>query len=115
MKTTIFSLTMIFVLYNNCQFASNTSFTKEKNTITKSEVCLIPPKVIILQLAPTTPSEATFEDVDKIGVPEISSDQVKKLAPVTPDEASFEDDFPGYSLAADVLSPLTPKEATFED
>ena len=57
-------------------------------------------------LAPTVPFEATFEEMGTV-------DAVLELAPVVPAEASFED--APVELTFELLAPVTPAEADFED
>ena len=111
----IISLTSILLFSYNILFAADPSIIKEKIFVTKSEILVSFPKEITSQLAPATPSEATFEDPDKIGTTEINGDKIRKMSPVTPKEASFEEVFSRYSKEPYILLPLTPKEATFED
>lgn len=64
---------------------------------TKSE------SIDLSKIIPTTPTEATFEDV---------SAATTNLSPVTPKEATFDDEVTDIDISK--LSPGTPKEATFE-
>jgi hypothetical protein len=115
MKTIIFPLALILVFYTDFLFASNPSITKERIFITKTEVHNNLYLEITLQLAPATPSEATFEDADRIGSLENNGYSLKKIAPVTPREATF-DDVPSFpELKTTFFSPVVPTEATFED
>jgi hypothetical protein len=115
MKTIIFSLAMILVFYNNFLFASNPSITKERNFITKNDALFYLPKETTLQLAPVTPTEATFEDADKIGSKENNGYSLKKIAPITPKEATFEEVLSIPEINIPVFSTIVPVEATFED
>jgi hypothetical protein len=60
-------------------------------------------------LAPSTPAEATFEEVAE---PAIS---LAGLAPVSPAEAEFNDEAPAIETRESRLAPVTPKEADFEE
>ncbi len=62
----------------------------------------------LLSLAPTTPTEATFEDMP----PEINT--IIDLAPITPTVADFEDFVDDAPIAFSALAPVTPIEADFE-
>lgn len=66
-------------------------------------------------LMPSTPSEATFEDVAEAadGAPTTEINLIN-LAPVTPKEADFEDGILPAEISPDHLAPVTPREADFE-
>ncbi len=61
----------------------------------------------LVSIAPTTPVEATFEEI-------VLEDQFAGLSPVTLYEASFED-FSLEMVSVKDLSPVTPLEADFSD
>ncbi len=61
----------------------------------------------MMSLVPTTPMEATFEDIS-------TESTFWGLSPVTPDVASFED-FAIEMVSVQDLSPVTPAEADFTD
>jgi len=63
--------------------------------------------VILMTLAPSTPAEATFEEV-------VVENTFLGLSPITPDVASFEN-FSIEMVSVMDLSPLTPAEADFTD
>ena len=63
--------------------------------------------VSMMSLVPTTPTEATFEDV-------AVENSFLGLSPITPDVASFED-FSIEQVSVMDLSPVTPAEADFTD
>ncbi len=58
-------------------------------------------------LAPSTPSEATFEELNEAAFAVIT------LAPVTPAEADFSDVASGITVDIFALAPVTPGEADF--
>jgi hypothetical protein len=113
MKTLLFSLTTLLVFYNTPIFASNPTTTNDKNIMTKSEARSGLTYETILQLAPVTPTEATFEDADYTVTNNATADQMKRMAPVTPKEAGFEEIT--NAILSFIRHPFTPKEATFED
>ncbi|MCX6244262.1 MAG: hypothetical protein NTU98_06100 [Bacteroidetes bacterium] len=61
-----------------------------------------------VSLAPSTPSEATFEDITYMTA-------AVNLAPVTPSEADFSDAAPEPMIDFGKLAPVTPGEADFSD
>lgn len=86
--------------------------------------------ITLVSIAPTTPAEATFEEVTTINevaplVPatpteatfdDVTSDLVPawNLAPVTPGSADFNDAVDATITENGVLAPVTPTEADFE-
>ena len=95
MKTTTMILAAIFSLSLNGLFAGNDGSTinKELNT------------PVYNLLAPTTPSEASFED--------LSESTIFFLVPVAPVEADFSDSAPETIVDFSTLAPVTPSEASF--
>jgi hypothetical protein len=61
---------------------------------------------IVLVSAPSTPKEATFEEMAPTA-------EIIVLAPVTPAEATFEDEAENFCITC--LAPVTPSEADFND
>ncbi|MCX6286958.1 MAG: hypothetical protein NTY96_07575 [Bacteroidetes bacterium] len=99
MKATTIIIATILTLQLNVLFAGNKSTSApvyNENTITT-----------IVSLAPTTPNEATFEDISFEMVSSLD------LAPITPVVADFEE---VNDLAVDLttLAPISPDEADFE-
>jgi len=64
--------------------------------------------ISIISLAPTTPKEATFDDMPM----EMTSPV--ELAPTTPAVADFEDVVDDSANDLNALAPVTPAEADFE-
>ena len=95
MKATTIILAAALTLSINALFASNdgSPVNNEMNSIAGS-------------LAPSTPSEATFEDITYVTA-------AINLAPVTPDEADFSDAVPEPTIDLLNLAPVTPEEADF--
>lgn len=98
MKATSMILTAVLTLQIGGLFAGNDAVTPvtEMNSTAS-----------LVSIAPTTPVEATFEDV-------VLEDQFAGLSPMTPDEASFEE-FSLEMISVRDLSPATPVEADFDD
>jgi hypothetical protein len=65
-------------------------------------------KVSLTALAPTTPSEATFDETSE----ELLS--ITDLAPATPAEADFDDNAETLTIDITLLAPTTPAVADFE-
>jgi hypothetical protein len=99
MKATTIILAAFFTLQVSVLFAGN-----ETTTLTSAPV---ETTLDLSALIPSTPAEATFEEVD-IEVIEFTS-----LAPVVPAEAEFEEMVPVIDLGS--LTPITPAEADFSD
>ena len=99
MKTTTIIIAAIFTLQASILFAGNdnisTPVTNETSAIT------------ITALAPSTPAEATFEEM-------IPVNEMNSLIPVTPTEATFEE-MPAEMISLVLLAPLTPVTADFND
>ena len=104
MNTKIISLLTILAFNVSISFANdNVTFTEIR-----------PVERIIIQLAPSSPVEADFNDL----VPEANA-STTIMMPVTPKEATFDDETYQESINEEqllnALSPSTPKEADFED
>lgn len=115
MKTTIVSLASILALTWSSLCAANPTSGDARNSGMKSETAIIYSAETMKQLAPATPEEATFEDLDSAGFQKKDQGGISKLAPVTPGEASFDEIliFPSIRIAP--LAPETPAEASFEE
>ena len=96
MKATTIILAAVLTLSMNVLFASN------DGAVVNSE------SSSVQTLAPSTPSEATFEDMT-------DATATYNLVPVTPDEADFSDVAPELTIDYSVLAPVTPGEADFTD
>lgn len=99
MKTTTTILTIIFTLQIGVIFAGNEIVITPATEVTSS--------LNILSLAPSSPVEATFEDI-------VVDNTFIGLSPVTPVDASFED-FSLEMISVSNLSPITPLVADFSD
>jgi hypothetical protein len=74
------------------------------------------PLMEITRLAPIAPREATFEDLQPdFFIPSISPVVLQKMVPVTPKEADFEESPAESSTGTDLLAPVSPPEAAFEE
>jgi hypothetical protein len=98
MKTTLIITLTLIIFQINSLFAGNKIGSVTENRETISSITAIYP--------PSTPNEATFEEM-------AAAEEVAILSPVTPKEATFED-APEETCIAD-LAPVTPKEADFTD
>jgi hypothetical protein len=94
MKATTIILAAIFSLSLNVLIAGNDGATVNSRTHS------------LRALAPTTPSEATFEEVN-------FTSACIDLAPVTPVEAGFQEVVPEMIAEHSNLAPVTPAEADF--
>ena len=96
MKATTTILAVVLTLSMNVLFASNdgAAVNAETNSFQTS-------------LAPSTPVEATFEEMNDVTATAVI------LAPVTPIEADFLDTFSETTLDITGLAPVTPGEADF--
>ena len=94
MKATTIILAAVLTLSMNVLFASNDGVAVNSETNS------------ILTLAPSTPSEATFEEMTE-------STATFTLAPVAPSEADFSDVAPEMTADYSILAPVTPSEADF--
>ena len=108
MKTNIIILISLIALNTSLTMANKSSVTFFENPVeirVNSE---------IVNLAPVTPHEASFNDV----VPEPVAD-FSRFAPSTPKEACFDDEMNGETVICNdllkSLAPTTPKEADFEN
>ena len=99
MKTTTIIIAAIFTLHTSILFADNdnisTPVTNETSAIT------------LTALAPSTPVEATFEEM-------IPVNEMNSLIPVTPVEATFEE-MPADIICLVMLALVTPVTADFND
>ena len=99
MKTTTIIIAAIFTLQAGILFADNdnivTPVTNETSVIT------------LTTLAPSTPVEATFEEM-------IPVNEINSLIPVTPSEATFEE-MPADMISLVMLAPVMPVTADFND
>jgi hypothetical protein len=74
------------------------------------------PLTEINHLAPITPKEATFEDIKAVfQIESINPLLLQKLVPQTPKEAEFEDSSQEEKTGIDSLAPISPLAASFED
>jgi hypothetical protein len=99
MKTTTIIIAAIFTLQAGILFAGNDNVLIPVSNETSS--------MTITALAPSTPAEATFEEITMI-------DEMASLVPVTPAEASFEE-MPSDMISMVLLAPATPITADFND
>ena len=98
MKSVKFIIAVALPLQIGVLFAGNESLTP---------VMEVNSAVSMMTLAPSTPVEATFEEV-------IVDNTFFGLSPVTPEFASFED-FSVELVSVMDLSPVVPSEADFSD
>ncbi|MEI7661800.1 MAG: hypothetical protein WCK34_06375 [Bacteroidota bacterium] len=96
MKATTTILAAVFTLSMNVLFAGNDGASMNSETST-----------VRLSLAPATPVEATFEEVND------ATFAAFILAPVTPAEADFTDAIEETTINISALAPVTPAEADF--
>jgi hypothetical protein len=97
MKATSVIFAAVLTLHAGILFAGNDNISPAANEISS---------ISMISLAPATPAEATFEDMEIISM--------AYLVPSTPAEATF-DDMPALIPSAGDLSPVTPGLAEFED
>jgi hypothetical protein len=95
---TIIILAAVLMLQINSIFAN-----VEGVPVNKNEEMAIPS---VLMLAPSTPQEATFEEL-------VPSAEISTAAPVTPKEATFDDAVD--DIRTFILAPVVPSEADFND
>lgn len=111
MKTTIQILTVIFVMNFTFLFAGDPKLILVKANVKTDNISLHN-----VELAPVTPKEAFFKDVEPRPLTEIN-----RLAPITPKEATFEESDSESNIQSinpvllQKIIPITPKEAEFED
>lgn len=98
MKTTITILAAVLTLNAGILFAGNNTFSGTETT-----------ESAIITIAPSTPLEATFEDVN-IAVLDFAA-----IMPSTPVEADFSDVAPDAAIDITNLMPSTPAVADFND
>ena len=89
-------LAAVLTFSMNVLFASNDGAVVNKNINSST----------FATLAPTTPTEATFEDMTE-------ATATFNLAPVTPSEADFSDAIIETTIDITALAPVTPSEADF--
>jgi hypothetical protein len=98
MKATITILAAVFTLTSGILFAGNETFSHSplsERTVT--------------MLAPSTPTEATFEDAT------VTFIDFSSIMPSVPSEADFSDVAPETTIDLVNLTPLTPSVADFDD
>ena len=96
MKATAITLAAIFTLSMNVLFAGNDGAAVNTKTFT-----------LQTSLAPSTPAEATFEEMTD------ATSAAFIFAPVTPVEADFSDAVSETAIDISTLAPVTPGEADF--
>ncbi len=94
MKATTTLFAVVLTLSMNVLFASNDGAVVNRETNTFRTT-----------LAPTTPAEAIFEEMNDV--------TAFLLAPVTPTEADFSDVISETTIDISTLAPVTPYEADF--
>ncbi|MEI7727818.1 MAG: hypothetical protein WCK09_22115 [Bacteroidota bacterium] len=99
MKTTTIIIAAIFTLQASILFAGNDNISTPVTNETAA--------IILTTLAPSTPVEATFEEM-------IPVNEINSLIPVTPSEATFEE-MPAEMISLVMLAPVTPVTADFND
>ena len=112
MKTTnMLTMKTLYILAAILGFQFNTTFAAVNLTELPGLSNEIE-SVVNSKLIPTTPYEATFEDVAEMNVSILEN---SRLAPVLPLVADFSDGAPTTEINLINLAPVTPKEADFED
>jgi hypothetical protein len=104
MKATTIIIAAIFILQITSLFA--------ENNITRSKVNDETVIFYVNKLSPSTPVEATFEEISETTT--LNFD-LSVLAPVTPYDADFSDVVPEKNLDFSILAPVTPSTAEFDD
>jgi hypothetical protein len=135
MKTTIYILAALFVMNFTLLSAGNpkiiivrVNIKTDKIHVHEAELAPVTPKEAffydveprplfeISRLAPITPKEAIFEDIQtEYIIPSISPLILQKIAPVTPGEADFEENPIDSISGIDLLAPVSPLSAAFEE
>ena len=135
MKTTIYILTALFMMNFSLLSAGNYKiiilkvYGKSDNIVfSNTELAPVTPKEAffndvepkplseINRLAPITPKEATFEDSKaELYIQSISPLILQKIVPVTPKEAEFEDSSDEKITGVESLAPISPLVAAFEE
>jgi len=134
MKTTIHILTVIFVMNFTLLFAGDPKFILVKDNVKTDNISLrntelapvtpkeaffndVEPRPLteINRLAPITPKEATFEDSDSESIQSINPRILQNIVPTTPKEAEFEDTSIEIMIGIVPLAPISPKAAAFEE
>jgi hypothetical protein len=95
MKTTTLFIAALFIFQTGLLFAANEGAPLRSDIETQV-------------LAPVTPAEATFEEMEPTRI------MTGTLAPVTPAEADFSDAIESTVVDNSLLAPVTPAEADFE-
>jgi hypothetical protein len=103
---TIYILTALAGLQFNNMFAA-TNYSE--STLSANETVIVDTYALI---APATPAEASFEDLDEFNAALIN---LSLLAPVITLVADFNDSAPEASAIVTDLSPVTPLVAEFEE
>ena len=99
MKTTTIIIAAIFTLQAGILLAGNDNIS----TAVSNET----PAITFAVLAPSTPVEATFEEMTLVN-------EALSLVPVTPAEATFEET-PSDIISLVMLAPAAPRTADFND
>jgi hypothetical protein len=96
MKATTIIIAVVLTLSMNVLFASNDGAVVNRES-----------NAFLTSLAPTTPAEATFEEMNDAVVTAFN------LSPVSPVEADFSDAIEETTIDMITLAPVTPGEADF--
>ena len=99
-KAISYILAAALILQAGNLFANN-SFPRTNENKDANVTCCV-------SLIPTTPAEATFDDV-------IPLNNVAALAPIIPAEADFTDTTPETTYSLNDLAPVAPTSADFDD
>jgi hypothetical protein len=99
MKTITIIIAAILTLQSAILFAGNDNISTPVTNETAA--------FTLTALAPSTPAEATFEEM-------IPVNELTALVPVTPAEATFEE-MPSDMISLVMISPVTPVTADFND
>lgn len=105
MKTLYMLLAFLGLQFNTLFAAANLN---EATLLSRNAAAAITLNI----LAPTTPMEATFDDVAEAFSPVVINNP---LAPATPMVADFSDGAPSMEINSVALAPVTPREADFEE
>jgi hypothetical protein len=110
MKTSIYLLAMLFVMNFTLLSAGNPKIIILRVNVKTDNIALNK-----TELAPVTPKEATFEDINsESNIQTINLLILQKIIPVTPKEAEFEDTANEKIIEIDPLAPCSPVAAAFE-
>jgi hypothetical protein len=91
-------------------FAFQVSFLFAANAGEPANVEITGSSIGRISVAPTTPAEATFEEVFSV-----DNNTLMFAAPAVPIEADFNDNVPDGGIILKNLAPVTPVEADFPD